>query len=86
VDNIQIYQLSSLEVFFCQVLLYSFITVLYVGEVVFSHTVLEEFYCKDSDVEYGKSLKGGNAAGLFDNYGKTKNIQVRNSLVVYVLL
>ena len=41
-----------------------------------SHTVLEEFYCKDSDVEYGRSLKGGNAAGMFDNYGKTKNIQV----------
>lgn len=41
-----------------------------------AHTILEEFYCKDSDVEYGRSLNGGNAAGMFDNYGKTKNIQV----------
>ncbi|XP_066922325.1 uncharacterized protein [Clytia hemisphaerica] len=43
--------------------------------IISSHTVLEEFYCKDSNVEYGRSLKGGNAAGFFDNYGKTKNIQ-----------
>ncbi|XP_057309650.1 uncharacterized protein LOC130647712 [Hydractinia symbiolongicarpus] len=43
--------------------------------VVRGHTILEEFYCKDSNVEYGKSLRGGNAAGLFDNYGRTKNIQ-----------
>lgn len=42
-----------------------------------SHTILEEFYCKDADVQYGRSLKGGSAAGLFDPLGTVKNIQVR---------
>ena len=41
-----------------------------------SHTILEEYHCKDSEVEYGVSLKGGKKAGLFRNLGKTKNIQV----------
>ncbi|XP_065658327.1 uncharacterized protein LOC100215004 isoform X1 [Hydra vulgaris] len=45
------------------------------GLTVDAHTILEEYYCKDSTIEYGKSLKAGNAAGLFDNYGTVKNIQ-----------
>ena len=44
--------------------------------MVNGHTILEEYYCKDATIEYGKSLKAGNAAGLFDNYGTVKNIQV----------
>ena len=43
---------------------------------VTSHTILEEYHCKDSEVEYGVSLKGGKKAGIFRNLGKTKNIQV----------
>jgi len=39
------------------------------------HTILEEFYCKDANVEYGKSLRGGSAAGFFDNLGTVKTIQ-----------
>ena len=45
--------------------------------LVHNHTILEELYCKDKNIEYGKSLRGGTAAGLFDNYGQVKNIQVK---------
>ena len=46
-----------------------------VSALVSCHTILEEFYCKDGNIQYGKSLRGGTAAGLFDNYGQSKNIQ-----------
>lgn len=39
------------------------------------HTILEEYHCKDSEVQYGVSLKGGKRAGIFKPLGKTKNIQ-----------
>ncbi len=44
--------------------------------VVICHTILEEYHCKDSEVQYGVSLKGGKKAGVFRPLGKTKTIQV----------
>lgn len=49
-----------------------------VTPLIQGHTILEELYCKDKNIEYGKSLRGGTAAGLFDNYGQVKNIQECN--------
>lgn len=40
-----------------------------------SHTILEEFNCKDSNIEYDASLKGGQLAGLFNTLGPVKNMQ-----------
>ena len=51
------------------------------------HTILEEYHCKDSEVQYGVSLKGGKRAGIFKPLGKTKNIQVTNKhFIIYTQL
>eukprot|EP00794_Sanderia_malayensis_P012055 gene12053-13298_t len=43
--------------------------------IVTCHTILEEYHCRDSEVQYGVSLKGGKKAGIFRNLGTTKTIQ-----------
>ena len=57
-----------------------------VSPLIHGHTILEELYCKDKNIEYGKSLRGGTAAGLFDNYGQVKNIQVQTFITSNCIL
>lgn len=42
---------------------------------LFGHTILEEYHCKDKNVDYGMSLRGGRAAGIYTDLKKAKNIQ-----------
>lgn len=44
-------------------------------DVIYGHTVLEEYNCGQADIQYNVTLKGGTMAGSFRNHGSAKNIQ-----------
>lgn len=39
------------------------------------HTILEEYTCGQSDIEYGVTLRDGTLSGVFRDQGKVKNMQ-----------